>query len=980
VTAAARKTVTVLFCDLTQSTNLGEQLDPEALRELLGRWHDEMRIAVEHHSGTVEKFIGDALMAVFGEPLVHEDDALRAARAALEMRERLDALNAELRDEGRPQLQMRTGINSGEVVTGDRTTTLVTGDAVNTAKRLEEAAAAGEILIGDTTRRLVENATMLEFVGPVAAKGKREPVVSWRVLATIEGAAPIVRRLDAPLVGRTRELAELREELAAASRDRVCRLVTVHGPAGVGKSRLARELVRDLGESACVVSTRCLPYGDGLTLLPLTELIRSADVETIVAAAREEPDSALIAERLHNLLDDVDTPSTQETFWAIRRALEVLGRERPLVVCVEDVHWAEPTFLDLLEYLAGWTTGAAVLLLCLARPELLDERPRWGGDAIALQPLSEDESQQLLDALAAEWTLPPDALATIAETAEGNPLFVEQMVAMLAETGTTAVPPTIQALLAARLDQLDPIERAVLERAAVVGRDFLRGAVVALSPPEEHAAIGPTLLSLVRKEFVRPQPSPVAGDDGFRFRHALIRDAAYSVVPKEMRATLHEQFARWLDDRDAADELVGYHLEQAFHSHADLGIHDDAVAERAAERLLRAGRRAFEREDMPAAANLLERALALADLGEERPAVLRELGSARWRIGDVGGARSATDLAIELAGAAGDVQNEWYARLDRAARIRMERGDGDDLEEVARSAAGVFAELGDDRGLARAYRRLSLVSITNWHFTAAAEHAEVGLRHARRADEPSENAGLADLLCTALLRGTEPAAAAEERCRLLLDESGPPSLTAAVSSTLSCLVAMQASFADARALAADAAAIYDRLGLRLPRAGLAEVMGEVELLAGDLDAADRHIRFAFETLVDVGSLALAGLHAARLARLAAEQRRLRLAAEHLDFARRHSDRQDRDGVVELALAEGAVALAQDRRDDAETHVEHAAAIVTGTEHVSYRAETLALRAALASVEPIEAIALYEEKGNVAAAERLRELAAHRLPR
>src|SRR4051794_35293822 len=340
-----------------------------------------MKGIVERHGGTVEKFVGDAVMAVFGVPQAHEDDALRAVRAALEMQ------LAVARMEG--ELAIRIGINTGEVVTGDEQTTLVSGDAVNVAKRLEEAAPSGQILVGAATRALVENAIELEPVAPVAAKGKRLPVDAWRVVAAIAGAAAVPRRLDAPLVGRHREVAFLREELAAAERDRTCRLVTVLGAAGVGKSRLAAEL-----ESA--LTARCLPYGDGISLLPLDDLMRAAGGhDAVLARVRDEPDGDLIVSRL------CDGRTHEELQWAGRRLFEVLARERPLVVCVEDVHWAQPAFLDLLEYIAGWTRDAPVLLVCLARPELLELRPHWPGVLLTLEPLAEAEAEQLVAALAA---------------------------------------------------------------------------------------------------------------------------------------------------------------------------------------------------------------------------------------------------------------------------------------------------------------------------------------------------------------------------------------------------------------------------------------------------------------------------------------------------------------------------------------------------------------------------------------------------
>ena len=984
VDSATRKTVTVLFCDLVDSTGLGEDLDPEPLRTLLTRWYEAMGAPVERHGGTVEKFIGDAVMAVFGVPVVHEDDALRAVRAALEMQRSLAALNESLRNESRPELHIRIGINSGEVVTGNGRTTLVTGDAVNTAKRLEEAAAAGEILIGEATRRLVENATELEAVRPVAAKGKRAPVESWRVVAAIEGAVPIARRLDAPLVGRADELAFLRGELAAAERDRTCRLATVFGPAGIGKSRIAAELLAAVRGSAGILSARCVPYGDGLTFLPLSDLVRSAGgQDAVVQAVAGEPDGDLIADRICGALGQGDTAqSTDETFWAIRRALETLARRRPIVVCLEDVHWAQPTFLDLLEYLAGWCRDAPILLLCLARPDLLDARPRWGGAPLTLEPLTEPQSRELLRALADEWPLPDEARAGIAAAAEGNPLFLEQMVAMLADTGRTHVPPTIQALLAARLDQLESAERSVLERASVAGREFSRGAVSELSPPEELPLIGSALLSLVRKELVRPAHSSYSGDDGFSFRHALIRDAAYTEIPKESRAGLHERFAGWLAERNGEDELVGYHLEQAYRCRADLGLADEATAERAACALAAAGSRAVAREDMPAGANLIERALALADLGADRPRLLRELGSARWRTGDLAGAAEATGAAVEIAAELGDVRQEWFARLDRAARKQVERHGSDELAAVAAEALRIFGELGDDAGLSRALRRIAIVSLEEWRFDDAAAQAERALGHAKRAGDTSEYAGLADVFCTALLFGTEPAVSAARRCReLLAGFEQMATVRAAVSSTLAVLEAMQESFAEARTLAAAAAAVYDGLGLRLPRVGLAELSASVELLAGDLSAAERELRFAYETIRESGSQHLAGLEAADLASVTARQDHLDEAERWLELARPLIDDTDRSGFVALQLAEARVGAARGRRDEALRHAVAALEVVRESQWLTRLAETLAVRASILGEEPLEALELYELKGNLAAAARLREgLATLRVPR
>jgi hypothetical protein len=416
-----------------------------------------MKIAIEHHGGIVEKFIGDAVMAVFGIPHVHEDDALRAVRAAAEMQQRLAALGEELERAGGARIQMRIGINTGEVVAGDASAgqRFVTGDAVTVAKRLEEAADAGETLIGEATRALVLEAARLEPVGPVELKGKAAPVEAWRLLDVSTEGMGVRRRVDTPLVGRTVELARLEAAFEETVAERSCRLVTLLGVAGIGKSRLAAELLASAGERATVLTGRCLPYGEGITFWPVVELVRAAGGADAVAAALGDGEDEDAVAALRDLLQpEADTASSDEIFWAARRLLEALAAERPLVVCFEDIHWAEPTFLDLLEYLAGFVRRSPVLILCLARPELAERRPGWAGDGVVrLEPLSEQEAETLLDGLG---ELDLEARRRIGEAAEGNPFFVEQLAALALEGGASSLPPTIQALLAERLDRLDP--------------------------------------------------------------------------------------------------------------------------------------------------------------------------------------------------------------------------------------------------------------------------------------------------------------------------------------------------------------------------------------------------------------------------------------------------------------------------------------------------------------------------------------------
>src|SRR3954447_3428820 len=577
-----RKTVTVLFADVVGSTALGERTDPEALRRTMRRWFDEARTVLERHGGTVEKVIGDAVMAVFGVPQAHEDDALRAVRAAAELQEALQ----------RSDVDARIGVNTGEVVAAAGDETLVTGDAVNVAARLEQAARTTEILIGQATERLVRDAAESEPVEPLALKGKAAPVRAFRLVAVRPGAEGRARRLDAPLVGRARELERLSGAFDDAVRANGCHLFTLLGPAGVGKSRLVEELLRASSGRATILRGRCLSYGDGITFWPVVEAIPGA--------------AEVVAQ---------DLPAA-EIFAALRKLVEARARERPVVLVFDDVHWGEPTFLDLVEHVADWSRDAPILLVCIARPELLDVRPGWGGGklnatTVLLEPLDDLAALELVRALV---ELDADAARRVVAAAEGNPLFVEEMAALAREGGDLTAPPTIQALLQARLDRLAGGERTVLEAAAVEGKQFHASAVAELVRDRSPLDAESQLLALVRKDLVRPDATS-AGDDAFNFRHQLIRDVAYGGVAKADRAELHERFASWVERRKNGggefDEILGHHLEQAYRYRVELGRDDErsqALRGRAARVLAAAGRRANLRSDAPAAATLLRRA------------------------------------------------------------------------------------------------------------------------------------------------------------------------------------------------------------------------------------------------------------------------------------------------------------------------------------------------------------------------------------
>jgi class 3 adenylate cyclase len=633
-----RKVVTIVFCDLCDSTKLGERLDPETLRQVIARYFEAMSEALNRHEGAIEKFIGDAVMAVFGTPTVREDDALRGVRAAAEMRSTLAELNDQLEERWGVRLQARTGVNTGEVITGDpsRGEGFVSGDAVNVAARLEQTAPPGEILIGEHTLELVRDSVVVEPVPPLELKGKSEPVPAFRLVEVTDGPAERARRLDAPLIGRERELALMREAFDRAVAGRGCELVTLVGPAGIGKSRLAEDFGASVAGEAKVVAGRCLSYGEGLTFWPLRAIVEglvgSADDESseqaqarIARLLEDDEDTATIVERVAGALGQSEAAAyPAETFWAVRKLLEAAAREQPLVILFEDIHWAEPTFLELIEHLAGKTEGVPILIVAAARTDLFDVRPDFGGAVAAatkleLHPLGAEQSRTLIEQLVGDAGAAADLPDRVFAAAQGNPLFVEELVRMLLEERHAEVPPTIHALLAARLDRLEPAERAVVEAAAVVGRSFSAGAVLELAGGDDRAELERQLSALVAKQLIEPDGSRFAGEQTFSFNHILVRDVAYQGILKGQRSELHASFAAWLERvagerANEYEEILGYHLERAHRYLAELGPLDERgrqLATRAAARLGSSGGRALARGDIGPAVNLLERAVSL---------------------------------------------------------------------------------------------------------------------------------------------------------------------------------------------------------------------------------------------------------------------------------------------------------------------------------------------------------------------------------
>jgi len=961
-----RKTVTVLFCDVSGSTALGESIDPEALRALLARYFERMKQIIERHGGTVEKFVGDAVMAVFGVPVVHEDDALRAVRAAAEMRDALPDLG----------VQARLGLNTGEVVTGTEER-LATGDPVNIAARLEQAAPPGEILLGPETHALVAQSVETEALEPLALKGKGEPVLAHRLLA-VRSVAP--RRAEGPMVGRQTELRRLGDAFVQAERDRSCQLFTILGSAGVGKSRLAAEFLD--GVDARVVRGRCLSYGDGITYWPLVEAL-------LQLGARPE-DTAAAAAIASVLGESEEATTPEEIAWAFRKTLEHAAAERQVVCVFDDLHWAEPAFLDLVEHVADLSRDAPILLLCMARPEFLDRRPGWGGGklnstAVLLEPLSPDETEELIDRLG---ELDEELRAKIRDAAEGNPLFVEEMLTMVRESGSVevVVPPSIQALLAARLDQLDAAERVVLERGAVEGKIFHRGAVEALAPEEQQ--VPQRLLALVRKELIRPDSSQIPGDDAFRFRHLLIRDAAYDALPKAVRADLHERFALWLEEHGAdlveLDEILGYHLEQAALYRAELGTPDATLAGRAAQRLLSAGRRAVLRDDTAAAANLLSRSADLLQPGS-RDEVLIELTLPLQLVGRFERLRSVVD---ELKASA-DPRSRAYGRVNEvglwaAVDPALVVAQG---EEAAREAESAFSGFGDERGMVLAAEARMDIEWMQSRSIPAHAAFQAMCEHAMRSGDPAVLRPVVNSAHGLLMFGYVPADEAVRESERIADLAGdglqPRAMKLAVKGFS---LGLQGRFAEGLELMAEHRELQRELGNRVTYASAGHGMSVIRLLAGDVEGAVEEARESARELEELGQQ---GYRSTSLAFLAVALEAAGRPGEAEKAASESESVSAPDDYINFAFSRIVRALVLADRGE----LEQAESIARSAVEYAFRTDFPLVRAdALAALSRVlgargrgdeaqealsQAVGLYEAKGAEACLHRLFEIAGSR---
>ncbi len=1011
--AVSRKVVTIVFADLAGSTALHERLDAESVRGFMDAYYQAMRGAVEAHGGTVTQLLGDGVKAVFGAPRVAEDDAIRAVRAAVAMQEGFAEL-AQQQAGAVGRVGLRVAVNTGEVIASDNAE--IIGDPVNVAARLQEQARDGDVVIGEATRRLVSEVVTLAPLGTFALKGRSESVAAYRVVSLERPAGASAT----PFVGRDDELRRLLAVYEDAVADRRARLAVVLGSPGLGKSRVLGELARRLGDAATVLSAHCDAAG-GATFAPIADTLRvflriedGAAPDTVRAAldavVGEEAEAGRIASGVAALLAGAPAAS-EEMFFAVRRFLGALAGSRPMVLAIDDLQWAEPLLLDLTEHLVQWSTDVPLFVLVAARPELREARSSL---AVPGALVAEVVTLAGLDALAAMKLaanaigadeLPAAVAGRVLATSEGNPLFVGELVRMLVQDGTLVregnrwkigvelagleMPPTIQALLAARIERLRPEERTVLERAAVVGRQFSRAAVKELLP-REIADLDRVLEALRRSELVEPDTGWFLGEPALRFHHALIRDAAYRRLLKNTRADLHARFADWVVGRVGEatphDETIGWHLEQAHQHLGELGPIDAqgrALGERASRHLAAAGRRALARDDVPLAASLLGRALDRLELADPaRGELALDWCEALLAAGEVGAAGRAIDELGRFTSGSARL-SAWHTCF---AGERAALTDPKALRSTADAVAAAAEELtaaGDAAGEAKAHF-VHAIALARLGKVGACEAAlDRALAAARRArDRRRANAVLSGAPLAALW-GPSPVTRASGRCldvvRVLRITQGSPAVEAVALRCQGVLEALRGRSEAARRMIASSRRMVEELGITQRLLQADQFAGQVELIEGDPAAAERSLRTAYDGMRELGLGSDAAQCAAQLARALLAQDR----AAEAEALSHESEALAGDDLHSAIAWRGVRAEALARRGEAAAAVELARAaveIASGTDALLFHADArLALAAALraagrageAAAEEARATSLWEAKGATLLAERAR---------
>ena len=1000
-TPPARGPVTVLCVALQLVPSSGVALDPEAHGVVNEHVVSGLTAVLERYGGKLAASDSEHLMGVFGVATLHEDDALRAASASLEARETLTAEADVLPRQYGANLICRFGLATGEALVGGSGPLGFAGDVGVRAVMLAEAAAPGQILISHQTQQLAAGAIETDTAGPDR----------FLLRAAHAGLRPLAVLLDAPLVGRVDETRRLEEAYDQATRERVPMTVTVIGEAGLGKTRLVQEFAGGLGREAHVFTGRCLPYGEGITFWPLREVIRQAgsgddSPERIKDLMAGEADAAAVAEQLHRALGPGSQGRTAATeiFWAAGRLLEALARHRPVLVVFEDLHWAEPTFLDLVESLALRPERSPIVVVRIARPELLDQRSAWMAEAdrsvfIQLGPLGAEPAAALLDSLSAGHSIAPSTRARLIDTAGGNPLYLEQLAVSLSEQSGSdirpALPPTIQALLSARLQRLGPGASSVLVRAAIVGKDFGERETRELLPVEARAPFSRNLQTLIAKGLVQPGPGRSSHQE-YSFRHNLIQEAVYRSIPKSLRAELHHRYADWLEvsvsnSFPARTEILGYHLEQSVRYRTELWPADPesaALSHRAAGHLETAGVAAHDRGDDVAAVNLLDRTAAL--LPGDDPVLGRlytTLGTALIEAGHFEKAKAALYHAQRITAANGDERQHAHARVE-ALLLHLNMNPDEAEMEIARALPGLrreFEASQDDLGICRT---LQLEAALQWNHarSGAAEYAWLRASdYARKVNDRRQLADIFSWLASAALWGPTPAPEGIRRCQDYLDEIGNhPIGKAEILLNLAGLYAMQDDFALAKETLNTATSMLETLGPTMT-ASITQPAALIAMLAGDPATAERYLRQEYDSFYQMGERRFLATTAATLARAIAAQGPSRYD-EAIRLVTVSQEAAADEDLTPQAIGRGLYArILADRGNhrEAEELARSAAALFAQTDLLSLRADTLlelshvlaaAGQVADAHSAATEALDLYRLKGNLPGArESLRYL-------
>jgi DNA-binding SARP family transcriptional activator/tetratricopeptide (TPR) repeat protein len=946
----SRRIVTVLAAGATAH-------DPEVLHEVL----EGCAGVIERYGASLERYVGDTVVGLFGLTSSSEDDAVLAARAALE----IAAAGA-----------VQVGVESGEVfVTSDRRrgAIVATGAAIVAAGELARDATAGCVLLGSHVRE---------------ALGTRATVEAGGLLLALPSEAP-EKASDGPFVGRDRELTVLRTATAQVCEGSGAQLVTIVGAPGVGKSRLARELLAELRDEATVLVGRCSSHGEGGHFGALAEIVRGLDEDPVRRTEELLEGDAQAARAVLGAVSLAREPvQLEEAFWGMHKLLSRLARDRPLVIVVEDIHWAEPSLLDLIDHVVTFSSRSPLLIVCLTRPDLLDVRPAWaapqpGRSLLVLDPLSQAATLELVGQLGAGELAP-----RIVEMAEGNPLFAEQLVAVADDPNAT-LPASIQAVLMARIDRLAPDERFVLQHAAVEGRTFHTGALMALMGEDAHRVLPSALVALGRKGLLRGDRPRFADEEAFRFDHALIREAAYAALPKRLRAELHERLAEWLELRaDVPDEVIGHHLEQACRLPAELGpvgARERALGARAAEHFAGAARAALGRGDPSAAGELLERAIALLETREPaRSALLTDLGVALFEAGRLADADVALDEALRQArdprlAARAKVERRFVALGSEANCATAE------ARRVADAALAVFEEHGDDRGECRARCLQAMVSWIEGHVAAADRAWERAAELAERSGDERELLDILGWRASATVIGPTPLEAALRLCGEIRERAaGNPVWLAVTLHPLAALHAMAGSFETARRLVHDANEVLRELGRMQSAVSHHEAL--VELLAGRPARAEERLREGYDRLAELGEGALLATTAAMLAQAVFAQGRPEEAEGLCDVAARTTPSDDvithvvwRGVRAKLLAARGEAAAAQALAGEAVAAVERTDLLMHHGDALLDLAEVYRLGGRMADAGDAARAAelLCERKGNVVGARRARSMLAER---